>query len=438
MIRNEDLERTNDLSTSVTYTMNRQNLSTSDLSRPPGTAAGSAEATNNNRTPRQQTFASDGDALFLPTSSDMNQDSSNAFLQSFLQQQDQYNQQTKDQQRHQQQLAQALESSLNIPFFGSESSGPGTLQPTSRMKANIGLDSALSQNQNTNMDGNNHGNGGDSLNSGTGTGGGLNANRLSSGLNSLSIQPPRTSGHTRTTHARSNSPTSHNSMTLSSNIDSINYGQQTVLSVLNASLEEKTSPNRTAETSRASESYIPENSSISSIHSQQRTNHSNIMSIARHTIPSNNNDMTNNQNNNVINEYIPSHNTNVTMNIRNNSNNSNNNRQSAPAPTATNNIAITNNRMSSSTTTSNKNPYNSTTPTSKQKPLNENAIHFAFFLPSGQIEQNEKTISKDILFKVHIQIYYQIDGPTNIKSVHETHKWLSDIKAVHNSLGFLK
>ena len=217
--------------------------------------------------------------------------------------------------------------------------------------------------------------------------GGLNASlnpaNMNSGLNFLNIPLRNEKTH------------SNNNMAFSSKIDNTNYGQQTVLSLLNFSLEAKTSPNQTAKTSHASESYIPEiaNSSMSSIHSSNN----NIMSIAHQTIASNNNDMTNNYNSNMIIEYIPSQPTNMTMNIRN------------------------------------KKPSNPSISTT-----DENAIHFAFFLPSGKIQLNEKTMTKDILFKVHVQIYYQIDGPTNVKSVHETHKWLSDIEAVHDSLGFMK
>lgn len=67
---------------------------------------------------------------------------------------------------------------------------------------------------------------------------------------------------------------------------------------------------------------------------------------------------------------------------------------------------------------------------------NPNAIYFAFHIPSGQVRQNEKTMMRDVLFKVYMKIYSH-DGPQNIKTVHSTLMWLSEIKLIHESLGFM-
>ena len=75
---------------------------------------------------------------------------------------------------------------------------------------------------------------------------------------------------------------------------------------------------------------------------------------------------------------------------------------------------------------------------SKNEKINANVIYFAFYIPSGQIRQNEETMKLDILFKVNIKIYSHNDGPQNIKTVHSSFKWLRDIKLIHDSLGFLQ
>jgi len=73
---------------------------------------------------------------------------------------------------------------------------------------------------------------------------------------------------------------------------------------------------------------------------------------------------------------------------------------------------------------------------SANKNENPNAIYFAFQIPSGQVRQNEKTMMRDVLFKVYMKIYSN-DGPQNIKTVHSTLMWLSEIKHIHDSLGFM-
>ncbi len=553
MIRNEEFERSkNELAPSNAH----NNHSTTDLSRPlqtppvsastastASTASASTKAppgvpnpsmsvsstTDDPSSTRQQSFASEVDALFMRSNSTPLHNHQDSILQSLLKQELESQQQQQQQQNHQHNqqgeqdrlLAQAMESSLNIPFFGSESNGPGTLQPTGRMKSNSSLNGVgsgglnsnthttnsslvslnlenINNNINNNMTNGNNNNSvlnrsHDFQNNSNMTSNlashlqarNVNINNNTSNMNDgHNNHNNHNHGHnhnrnqTHTTHSTNN----HNQHSRTNSVSS------TILSVLNAGLQDKSSSDHTSQTSHA-DTYFPDTntssmplslSSMKSISSftmnhshgginnhhhplgHGRSSHShgsgliNIQSNMGNMNSMNKNNTNGNIHGNVINEHIPNQ-SNMIMNIRkaqqqqqsmsmstsggispnnnkgNNSNNNNNNNS--------NNNNSMNHNHNLSNAFNNLNNIDISIPRSlpPQKPLNEKAIHFAFFIPTGNVvSQNEKTMAKDILFQIQIQLYFQSDGPDHVRTVYQTQKFLSEMKAVDDSLGFLK
>jgi len=72
------------------------------------------------------------------------------------------------------------------------------------------------------------------------------------------------------------------------------------------------------------------------------------------------------------------------------------------------------------------------------RPDGQNAIYFAFYVPSGNFRQNDSTMMRDLKIKISIRLYSPKDGPTNIKTVYTCNKWYSELKSMHESLGFLQ
>lgn len=304
MIRHDNFERsTKDLSSNVPGT-------SLNFSRGVKVTVGEADWSS-----RQQSFASNTDAVYLPRS-EMSMHSKQSQINAFVPQHQHQNQNQHQQKQPQsnQQIQQqmqaslgAVDNSLNIPSFGNESGRTGSLKPT-----------------NTNNLTKNH-----------------SIGSSSAGSNIYSSGP------------------------------SSRYGQRSVVSLLQPGFDEskeaKCSPVPSSDTSHGSfqSTSIP----------------TNIQANANSTVKS------------VL--------TNFDM------------QKDIPIRDKTMNIL---------------------SPSSNDKP---DAIYFAFYIPSGQARQNEKTMKQDILFNVHIKIYSHNDEPSNIQTVHSTFKWFSEIKFIHDSLGFL-
>lgn len=322
----------------------------------------------------RQTFASERDAVYLPMQQqDLNMNQIPAFG---LQQQQQ--QQRLPHQQHRHQHLPQQHNQHNLQHQGNHQQGQGALGGS--------LDSSL------------------------------HTPFFARSDSSLKQQQSQTQNNSNT-NGHMNSSMNVNTTNNQTNKNILeHFGQDTVTSVLNASLDESKDEkiNSPIPSSDVSQSHGSVNSApvngASSFYSDAMTIQSlNNMSSASSALSlltgnnSNNNSNTIFDNNMKKEHNIPSHNIN---------NNMNNNQMAMNIPSTSNN---------------NNNASNSE---------NLNAMFFAFYIPSGQVCENEKTMMRDILFKVNIKINSLNDGLPKVRTVYSTYKWFSEIRKINDSLRF--